>query len=62
MEFEPPNSFLGAQFYFLRNLPNGQPFVSLADKELLFETRMNGHKIRVNFKLKKMLYRGKLEM
>ncbi len=62
LEFEPSNSFLGAQFYFLRNLPNGQPFVSLADKELSFETRMNGHRIRVNFKLKKMLYQGKLEM
>jgi len=62
VDFKPSDSILGARFYFLRNLPDGQPFVTLADKELLFETCMNSRDIRVKFKLKKMLYRGKLEV
>jgi hypothetical protein len=61
-DYEPPDSHFGARFYFPRNLPDGQPLVTSADKELLFETWRNDHRIRVKFKLRKMLYRGKLEM
>jgi len=62
-EYKPPGrDWSGARFYFSRTLPNGQPLVTSADEELSFETFMNRRKIRVKFELRKMLYRGKLEL
>jgi hypothetical protein len=37
-------------------------YAHLADKELLFKTRMNGRAIRVKFDFRKMIYKGRPEM
>jgi hypothetical protein len=58
----PAMDMLGAKFYFPRKLPDGTPLVTPADKELQFETLVDGKRVRVNFNLKKMLYKGRLEI
>ncbi len=63
LEYKPPGrDWSGARFYFSRSLPDGRPLVTSADEELSFETFMNGRKIKARFELRKMLYRGKLEL
>jgi hypothetical protein len=60
--YEPPDSdCLGAKYYFPRNLSNGAPLIAPGDKDLVFETRINGSRLKVRFNLKKMLYNGKPE-
>jgi len=56
------NDRLGMQFYFPRQLPDGSPLISAGDKELRFGTRINGTPVKVKFNLKKMIYKGKLEI
>jgi hypothetical protein len=59
----PPGSDqLGVKFYFPRHLADGTPIITAKDNKLVFETCINDTKIRVRFDLKKMLYRGKLEI
>ncbi len=53
---------LGIQFCFPRRLPDGSPLISARDKELRFATRINGMPVKVKFNLKKMIYKGKLEI
>ncbi len=63
VRYDPPGlDGLGAKFYFPRTLPDGSPFVQPGDKELRFETRIDGGRIKVKFDLRKMMYKGKLEI
>jgi len=63
VRYEPPGmDMLGAKFYFPRHLPDGSPAVTRGDRELRFETEIDGRKIRAKFDLKKMLYLGYLEI
>jgi hypothetical protein len=56
-------SGVALQFYFPRLLPDGQSLVRKSTKDLWFETKIDTTlRIRVKFKPKKMLYKGKLEM
>lgn len=62
VRYDPPNvDMLEAMLYFPRTLPDGSPFIRPVDKELRFETRINGKGVKVKFDLKKLLYKGKLE-
>ncbi len=61
--YEPPGpDHLGAKFYFHRKMPDGSPFIKPGDKELRFETRIQGKVIKIGFDLRKLLYKGKLEI
>ena len=61
--YEPPGKDrLGAKFFFKRKLPDGSPFIADGDRKLLFETGLNDRKLKVTFDLKKMKYKGKLEL
>jgi hypothetical protein len=63
LSYVPPGpDQLGVKFYFPRYLPDGKPLIKAGTKELLFKTRINNTKIKVKFDLRKMLYRGKLEV
>lgn len=63
LRYEPPgDDLLGAKFYFPRNLSDGTPLATEADKELQFETIIRGKKVKVSFNLKKLVYKGKLEI
>lgn len=53
---------LGAKFYFPRNALNGAPIIVKEDKELRFESRIQGKKIQVRFNLTNLVYQGKLEI
>jgi hypothetical protein len=62
IRFIPPDKHeLGAIFYFPRNLPNGSPLVTAADKELQFKVIVKGNAVTAKFSLKKMVYKDKLE-
>ncbi len=52
----------GAKFYFPRSNPDGSPSVSVEDKELRFESSIGERRIEAKFKLKKLLYKGKLDL
>jgi hypothetical protein len=52
----------GAKFYFKRRSADGSALVSAGDKELLFRTRLDGRQIKIKFDLRKMIYKGKLEL
>jgi len=58
----PGTDMLGAKFYFPRTLPDGAPLIGDRDRELRFETRINGKEIKVKFDLRKMRYKGKVEL
>jgi hypothetical protein len=58
----PLLDYLGAKYYFPRELPDGRPLVSLDDGELLFETEIDGKRIRAKFDVKKLVYEGRLEI
>ena len=61
IQYDPPGmDMLGAKFYFPRTLPDGRPLIGHGDKELRFETRINGKSVKVRFDLRKMIYKGKL--
>jgi len=63
IRYDPPGmDGLGAKLYFPRHLPDGSPCVTVNDKELRFETKINGKKIKGKFDLKKLIYKGKLEI
>ena len=63
VHYEPPHSdWLGAKFYFPRYLPGGTPLITAKDKELKFETRIGGRKIKAKFDLRKLQYKGTLEI
>lgn len=59
---QPGKDALGAKFYFPRLLPDGRPLVTSADKQLRFESRIRGKKIEARFNVRRLSYRGKLEM
>ena len=62
VRYEPPGvDHLGAKFHFARQLPDGSPFVTPDDKELRFESKIDGKKIEAKFDLKKLICKGKLE-
>jgi hypothetical protein len=62
-DYRPPGTKQpGAMYFFLRNLPDGTPLVTDSDKELLFETVINGRQLSFKFDLGKMKYRGRLEI
>ena len=48
--------------FFPRTLPDGSPVFTLEDKEVQFETQIRGVSFRATFKLKKMIFDGKLEL
>lgn len=58
----PSLDMLGAKLYFSRTLPDGRPLITDKDRELRFETRINGKSIKAKFDLKKMRYKRKLEI
>jgi hypothetical protein len=58
----PGTNGAGAMYYFPRNLPDGTPLVAGADKELLFETVINKRPVKIKFDLRKLKYKGKLEI
>jgi hypothetical protein len=58
----PSLDMLGAKLYFPRTLPDGRPLITNRDRELRFETRVGGKRIKAKFDLKKMKYKGKLEI
>jgi hypothetical protein len=63
IRYDPPAmDALGGRFQFSRKLPDGTPFVTPGDKELQFETCINGKQVKVKFDLRKMIYKGKLEI
>jgi hypothetical protein len=63
VQFELPGADnLGAKFYFPRRLPDGSLFVTPADKELRFETEIDGKKVKAKFNLDKLVSMGKLEI
>jgi len=63
VRYEPPGQDdLGAKFYFSRKLPDGSPRVTMDDKELRFETRIEGKRVRAKFNLKKLAYRDRLQI
>ena len=49
------------QFFFKRKLQDGSPFLQTGDRELRFMTHLRKKKVRVTFKPKEMIYKGKLE-
>ena len=61
-EYQPPRpDGLGARFVFPR-LVDGKPFISEADGELLFHSSLNsGPELSTRFKIKDMMFNGKLE-
>lgn len=59
---KPGRDRLGTKFYFPRNLADGRPLITVKDEELYFETRVNDTKIKAKFDLRKMLYKGNLEI
>ena len=62
VRFEPPGrDNLGARMYFPRLLADGTPLVTLADRELRFESRIGKHRIEAKFDLRKLVCNGKLE-
>jgi hypothetical protein len=63
VDYEPPGrDMLGARLYFPRYAADGSPAVTIGDRELLFETRIAGRKIKVKFDLKKLMYQGNFEI
>ncbi len=61
--YEPPDtSQLGARFYFPRTMSDGSPLIKPNDKELRFETHIQGRSIKIEFDLGRMTYKGKLEI
>jgi len=63
LRYEPPgNDRLGAKLYFARKLPDGSPLLTEADKEIQFETLIDGKRVKVTFSVKKLVYKGKLEI
>jgi hypothetical protein len=62
VEYQPPRpDGLGARFVFPR-LVDGKPFVSEADGELFFHSSLNsGPELSMRFKVKDMMFDGKLE-
>jgi hypothetical protein len=61
--YQPPGTRgAGGLYYFPRNLPDGTPLVTEADKELLFETVINKRQIKIKFDLGRLKYKGKLEI
>ena len=62
VEYQPPRpDGLGARFVFPR-LVDGKPFISEADGELLFHSSLNGGpELSMRFKVKDMIFEGKLE-
>jgi hypothetical protein len=62
-DYAPPGSDgLGAKLFFKRKLPDGTYSITEADKELRLEVPLKYHKVKVKFDLKKMMYKGKLEL
>jgi len=57
-----PRDRAGAKFYFPRILPDGSALISKAHKELRFETRIGDQRLKVRFDLRKMVYKGRLEL
>jgi hypothetical protein len=63
VRYDPPAlDLLGAKFYFPRRVSDGTGLIGNRDTELLFETRIGGRHVRVKFDLRKMMYKGKLEI
>jgi hypothetical protein len=61
--YQPPQrDRLGAKIFFPRFLLNGKPSVAVEDKELRFETWIQGKKISGKFNLMEMVYKDKLEI
>jgi hypothetical protein len=58
----PGSDNLGAKFFFKRQLADGSPLVATKDKELWFITHLDGREVKVKFDLRKMMYKGKLEL
>jgi hypothetical protein len=58
----PSYDRLGAKFYFPRRLSPGKDWVTLRNKKLHFTTRLNGKTVEATFDLRKLLYKGKLEI
>jgi hypothetical protein len=58
----PGGDGLAAKFIFQRKLPDGTPFITQADKELRLEIPLKYHRVKVKFDLRKMMYKGKLEI
>jgi hypothetical protein len=58
----PGRDRLGAKLVFKRALPDGTPFITEADKELRLVLPLKYHKVKVAFDLRKMMYKGKLEL
>jgi hypothetical protein len=63
LRYEPPgNDRLGARLYFSRKLADGTPLLTEADKEIQFETMIDAQSVKVTFSVKKLVYKGKLEI
>ena len=63
VRYDPPGlDSLGAKFYFLRRLHDGSALIGNRDTDLQFETRIGGRRVRVKFDLRKMMYKGKLQI
>jgi hypothetical protein len=62
VEYQPPRpDGLGARFIFPR-IVDGQPFIAETDGELLFHSSLNsGPELSMRFKVKDMIFEGKLE-
>jgi hypothetical protein len=53
---------LGAKLWFPRHLPSGKDWISPRDTKLRFSLDIPGTKISATFDLRKLMYRGKLEL
>jgi len=62
VEYQPPRpDRLGARFVFRRQV-DGKPFISDTDGEILFHSSLNnGPELSMRFKVKDMVFEGKLE-
>ncbi len=58
----PASDGLGAKLYFERRLPLGADFITPADREMRLEINLGKGKVRAKFDLRKMRYKGKVEM
>jgi hypothetical protein len=61
VRFEPRDR-LGARYYFPKTLADGTPLIGVRSQELRFQTSIQGKQINVKFDLKKMNYRGTIEL
>lgn len=61
VQFNQRDRLVDAAFFFRRSEPGAAPF-SVDDKELEFSTKFDKLSIKYRFKLKDMVYHGKLEL